>query len=94
MSTSVSNLDRIRAAGIDPAGLTWFLAMAPQSQLDQLPAEAVYLPGQQTNNRETYIDLATGRPVYIPEPVPSGKVFSLLAPLKPLMRTESAPKPA
>jgi hypothetical protein len=94
VSTSETNQDRIRAAGIDPAGLSWFLAMATQSDLDQLPAEALYLPGQRTNNRETYLDLATGRPVYIPEPVASGKVFCLLAPLKPLMRTESATKPA
>jgi hypothetical protein len=68
--------------------------MATQNDLDSLPPDALYLPGQRTGYRETYLDLATGRPVYIPEPVPAGKVFCLLAPLKPLMRTESAPKPA
>jgi hypothetical protein len=94
VSTSGSNRDRIHAAGVDPTTLTWFLAMAGPSDLDRLPAEALYLPGQQTNPRETFLDLATGRPVYIPEAVPVGKVFCLLAPLKPLMRTESAPKPA
>ena len=93
MSTFVSNQERIRAAGIDSAGLTWFLAMATQADLDKLPIEAVYLPGQRTQARETYLDLASGRPVYIPEVVPAGKVWCLLAPLKPLMRTESPSKP-
>ena len=94
MSATASNQERIRAAGVDPGGLTWFLKMAMPVQLDTLPADTIFLPGQRTADRETYLDLATGRPLYIPETVPAGKVYCILAPLKPLMRTEAAQIPA
>ncbi len=91
-SPSGSNRERLQQAGVDLKGLRWFLSLAPESALDQLPASALFLPGQQTVRGETAIDLATGRPIYLAEIVPASTVYSLLAPLKPLMRTEAPPK--
>ena len=88
-SSAAANLRRLRDAGVNPADLHWFLAMASEQDLAGLPADAVFLPGQRTNYGDTLIDLATGRPVYLQETVPSGTVFCLLGPLKPLMRTEA-----
>jgi hypothetical protein len=93
-ATATSNRERLREAGIDLGSLGWLLSMAPESALDRLPADALFLPGQRTRYRDTLIDLATGRPVYLQETVPAGIVFCLLEPLKPLMRTEASPKPA
>jgi hypothetical protein len=90
--TAASNRERLRATGVDLGSLRWFLSMAPESALDQLPADALFLPGQRTRFRDTAIDLATGRPIYLQETVPAGAVYCLLAPLKPLMRTEAPPK--
>ncbi len=90
-SPTLTNLDRLRQAGVDPAKLTWFLTMAPETELNTLPATAVFLPGQTTNRGETAIDLATGRPIYLQTTVPPGTAYCLLDPLKGFMRTE-APK--
>jgi len=91
---ATSNRDRLRAAGVELGSLRWFLNMTPETTLDRLPADALFLPGQRTKPRDTVIDLATGRPGYLQETVPAGVVYCLLEPLKPLMRTEAAPKPA
>lgn len=88
-SPTQPNLDRLRQAGVDPAKLTWFLGMAPETDLNKLPATALFLPGQTTTRAETTIDLATGRPIYLQTPVPAGKVYCLLDPLKGFMRTEA-----
>ncbi|HVC35803.1 MAG TPA: hypothetical protein VNL16_20020 [Chloroflexota bacterium] len=85
-SKEATNLARLGAAGVNTADLQWFLALATESDLDRLPADALFLPGQRTNYRDTLIDLKSGRPVYLQEAVPAGSVFCLLGPLKPLMR--------
>lgn len=88
-SSTVTNRQRMREAGVNPADLRWFLAMAPESELDKLPAEALYLPGQSASHGDTLIDLTSGRPIYLRETVPSATVFCLLGPLKPVLRTEA-----
>ncbi len=88
-STPAANVRRLRDAGVNPADLHWFLGMASEQDLDALPSNALFLPGQQTHRGETAIDLTSGRPVYLQETVPAGTVFCLLGPLKPLMRTEA-----
>ncbi|HVB96765.1 MAG TPA: hypothetical protein VNG11_03455 [Chloroflexota bacterium] len=91
-SPTQPNLNRLRQAGVDTAKLTWFLGMAPETDLNKLPATALFLPGQTTIHAETTIDLATGRPIYLQTPVPPGKVYCLLDPIKAFMRTEASPK--
>ena len=90
----VSNVERLRAAGVQTENLRWFLEMASAADLESLPADALYFPGQHTPSfRETLIDLTDGRPIYLPEVVPAGTVYCLLNPLKVFMRTE-AKRPA
>jgi len=88
-SQATTNVKRMREAGVNPGELRWFLAMTNEDALDRLPAEALFLPGQQTTYGETLVDLKDGRPIYLQEVVPSGTVFCLLGPLKPMMRTEA-----
>jgi|GEM_PF-4965617 len=90
----ISNTERLKAAGIPIENLRWFLQMASASDLDSLPTDGLYFPGQSTPSfRETLINLADGRPVYLPEVVPAGTTYCLLNPLKVFMRTE-AKRPA
>jgi hypothetical protein len=86
---ALTNRARLRQAGINLSKLEWFLSMTDESALDQLPPDSLFLPGQETRNRETVIDLATGRPHYLRQTVPPGMVLCLLQPLKPIMRTEA-----
>ena len=88
-SPVTANRQRLREAGVKAADLRWFLSMAPESALEALPADALFLPGQQTKEGDTLIDLRTGRPIYLRETVPVGTVYCLLGPLKPYMRTEA-----
>lgn len=88
-SSAATNLSRLRDAGVNPADLRWFLAMATEQDLNKLPSDAMFLPGQRTNHGDTLIDLASGRPIYLQETVPAGTIFCLLGPLKPIMRTEA-----
>ncbi|HEX5417529.1 MAG TPA: hypothetical protein VFZ25_17850 [Chloroflexota bacterium] len=81
---------RLVAAGVKVENLEWFLSMATPEDLENLPADAIYVAGQRTPAfRETLINLRTGQPVYLPEIVPSGTAYCLLNPLKPFMRTEA-----
>jgi hypothetical protein len=86
----MSNRGRLVAAGVKVENLSWFLSMASPDDLDKLPSDALYVAGQHTPSfHETLIDLRTGRPVYLPEVIPSGTAYCLLSPLKPFMRTEA-----
>lgn len=81
---------RLQSAGISPEQLFWLNDVGSRGALDELPGDAILLPGEDTLTTETLIDLTDGQTVMGSNPVPEATVYGRLAELQPFLRRQAS----
>ena len=81
--------DRIRRANVNVQQLYWLRQIAGLDALDELPGDAVFVPGEVPQTTASLVDLSSGQAIERVESVPAGTVYATLEALEPYLRAHA-----